>query len=106
MQARQKNCVHSDVHPGASSGQPFARLGTVGEWAKVFAGFDTCVTPALSMTEAVDNEHLAGRGAFVDVDGVAHAAPAPRLSRTMLHTPSPPPKQFTEPMRVLEDWHA
>ena len=34
-------------------------------------GLDACVTPVLSMVEAVDNEHLAERGAFLAVEGVA-----------------------------------
>jgi alpha-methylacyl-CoA racemase len=52
------------------------------EWAKVFEGTDACVAPVLGLSEAVDHPHNVAREAFVEVDGFAQPAPAPRFSRT------------------------
>lgn len=49
-------------------------------WEQVFAGRDACVTPVLSLAEAAHSGELRERGTFVDWDGVAQPAPAPRLS--------------------------
>ncbi|MGA7055682.1 MAG: CaiB/BaiF CoA-transferase family protein [Mycobacterium sp.] len=49
-------------------------------WELVFDGTDACVTPVLSLREAASSAYLSGRGTFVDWDGVAQPAPAPRLS--------------------------
>lgn len=51
-------------------------------WEARFAGTDACVTPVLSMREAADHPANRARGVFVEHDGVAQAAPAPRLSAT------------------------
>ncbi|WP_304412917.1 CaiB/BaiF CoA-transferase family protein [Blastococcus sp. URHD0036] len=52
------------------------------EWAAHFAGSDACVTPVLGLAEAPADPHLAARGSYVDVDGVAQPGVAPRFSRT------------------------
>lgn len=52
------------------------------EWCEVFSGLQACVTPVLSLTEACEHPHLKARQAFVEMDGVAQPAPAPRFSRT------------------------
>jgi alpha-methylacyl-CoA racemase len=52
------------------------------EWAEVFAGRDACVAPILSLDEAPRHPHNVARNTFVEVDGVRHPAPAPRLDRT------------------------
>jgi alpha-methylacyl-CoA racemase len=52
------------------------------EWAEVFEGTDACVAPVLGLSEAVDHPHNVAREAFVEVDGFAQPAPAPRFSRT------------------------
>lgn len=57
-------------------------------WTAVFAGTNACVTPVLSMSEAVDDEHLRARGTLVEIDGVTQSAPAPRFSRTASSKPS------------------
>lgn len=51
-------------------------------WEAVFAGTDACVSPVLTLTEAMADPHNLARGNFVTVDGVVHPAPAPRFSRT------------------------
>jgi alpha-methylacyl-CoA racemase len=50
------------------------------EWAAIFAGTDACVTPVLSFAEAPAHPHNAGRGSYVEADGVRQAAPAPRFA--------------------------
>jgi alpha-methylacyl-CoA racemase len=60
------------------------------EWAEIFATSDACVTPVLTMTEAMADPHLQAREVFVDVDGIAQPAPAPLLSRTPAAPPAAP----------------
>jgi len=62
------------------------------EWAAIFAGTDSCVTPVLSWAEAADSEHLRARDTLIEVDGVLQAAPAPRFSRTPAGRPGRPPQ--------------
>ncbi len=57
------------------------------EWTAVFAGTDACVAPVLAPAEAPDHPHNRARQAFVEVDGHAQPAPAPRFGRT---PPAPP----------------
>jgi len=52
------------------------------DWAALFAGTDACVTPVLSMAEAVDHPHNAARGTFVRHRGISQPAAAPRMSVT------------------------
>ena len=65
------------------------------EWAAVFAGTDACTTPVLTYTEALENEHNAARGIYVDVAGDTGPAPAPRFSATASPTPAQPPREAT-----------
>jgi len=55
---------------------------TQAEWAEVFDGTDACVAPILPIKEAFVHPHIAARGIFVERDGIAQPAPAPRFSRT------------------------
>ncbi|WP_199435401.1 CaiB/BaiF CoA transferase family protein [Qaidamihabitans albus] len=71
---------------------------TMAEWADIFAGTDACVTPVLTYSEALENQHLRDRAVFTQIDGVDQPRPAPRFSRT----PWPEP---TAPERVpAADW--
>lgn len=63
------------------------RTKTRDEWTAIFDGTDACVSPVLSMSEAPAYPHNAERGTFIEVDGVAQPAPAPRYSVTR---PQPP----------------
>ena len=74
------------------------------EWAEVFAGTDACVTPVLSLGEAPQHPHLAGRSTLTPFGGVTQAAPAPRFSRTATAEPSPPSVPGTDTAQVLADW--
>ena len=49
-------------------------------WCDMLEGSDACFAPVLSMTEAVQHPHIAGRGTFVESGGVLQPAPAPRFS--------------------------
>lgn len=52
------------------------------EWAAHFSATDACVTPVLSLTEAINHPQAAERTSFVVRDGVPQAVPAPRFSAT------------------------
>lgn len=71
------------------------------EWVAALAGTDACVTPVLSMSEAVKHPHNAARGTFVDVAGEPQPAPAPRFSRTPAKSPDPAPEVGAHTDEVL-----
>jgi alpha-methylacyl-CoA racemase len=73
------------------------------EWTAVFDGTDACVAPVLSLSEAAANDHpqLAARGTFVNVDGVAQPAVAPRFGPAL---PGRPPGIGEHTKEVLADW--
>ena len=73
------------------------------EWCEVFAGTDACFAPVLNMDEAVDYPHNKLRNAFVDVDGVKQAAPAPRFSRTVSEIQGAPVPAGSDNRRVLSE---
>jgi alpha-methylacyl-CoA racemase len=52
------------------------------EWEQRFAGTDACVTPVLSLGEAMVHPANTARDIFIDHAGVRQAAPAPRFSGT------------------------
>jgi crotonobetainyl-CoA:carnitine CoA-transferase CaiB-like acyl-CoA transferase len=74
------------------------------EWCQLLEGSDACFAPVLDMAEAPRHPHLAARATFVEIDGVAQPAPAPRFSRTQPETPQPPEPPEAE--RALEGWLA
>ena len=66
-------------------GRQFAELfagKTQAEWCALLEGSDACFAPVLSLAEAAQHPHMRQRGVYRDIDGVLHAAPAPRFSRT------------------------
>jgi alpha-methylacyl-CoA racemase len=60
------------------------------ELQALFEGIDACVTPVLSLEEAMCHPHNVARKVFIDVEGSRHNAPAPRFSRTPPATPRAP----------------
>jgi alpha-methylacyl-CoA racemase len=75
-----------------------------GHWAKVFDGTDACVTPVLSFAEVETEPHITERGTFfLDGDNL-EPAPAPRFSRSMPPTPTPPGDKGADTEAVLRDW--
>jgi alpha-methylacyl-CoA racemase len=58
-------------------------------WVAHFAGLDACVSPVLSMGEAMMYSHNLERAAFVDVGGVVQPSPTPQFSESSLPAPLP-----------------
>jgi len=52
------------------------------EWAALFEGVDACVSPVLSLGEAVHHPHNQARGTYIARAGHLQPAPAPRFSET------------------------
>lgn len=50
------------------------------QWTALFEGVDACVTPVLSMAEALEHPHNRARQTFITLGGAAQPAPAPRYS--------------------------
>jgi len=68
------------------------------EWCEIMEGSDVCFAPVLGMAEVARHPHIAHRETFVEVDGIAQPAPAPRFSRTPSGIERPPslPGQHTD----------
>ena len=77
-------------------------------WTQVFTGSDACATPVLSFAEVEDEPHIAERDTFFrfnDSDGDnLEPMPAPRFSRSVLPTPTPPGVPGADTDAVLRDW--
>jgi alpha-methylacyl-CoA racemase len=81
----------------------FARR-TRDEWAETFAGRDACVSAVVGLAEAPRHPHNVERGVFVDVAGVVHPSPAPRLDRTPGEVARPPCYAGQHTDEVLGEW--
>ncbi|NOP99418.1 CoA transferase [Mycolicibacterium fortuitum] len=66
---------------------------TLADWLDTFAGSDACVSPVLTVDEALHDAHNVARSSFISVDGVAQPAPAPKFDRS----PAPPPRPWPAP---------
>lgn len=73
-------------------------------WVKVFEGTEACVSPVLSIAEAMRNAHLWARGSLVELDGVLQPAPVPRFSRTPGAVAGPPVPRGGGGEDALADW--
>ena len=71
------------------------------EWCRRLEGSDACCTPILSFDEAPRHAQAEARGAFVEVDGFAQPAPAPRFARTPASQPRPAPEVGAQTDEVL-----
>ena len=74
------------------------------EWCQIMEGSDVCFAPVLSMEEALRHPHNTARSTFIEVDGVAQPAPAPRFSRTVPEVSGPPPLPGEHNKIALLDW--
>lgn len=72
-------------------------------WEATFADVDACVTPVLDMDEAPRHPHNVARAAFVEVDGAAQPAPAPRFSGTPTGAPSGAPSAGQDTGAILAE---
>jgi alpha-methylacyl-CoA racemase len=78
------------------------RNRTRDEWCTLLEGTDVCFAPVLSFAEAQQHPHNRARGAYVEIDGIAHPAPAPRFSATPAEVGSPPVGVGTQTRELLE----
>jgi alpha-methylacyl-CoA racemase len=74
------------------------------EWCRIMEGSDVCFAPVLSIAEAPKHPHATARQAYVDVDGVTQAAPAPRFSRTPPAVQSAAPARGAHTEQVLDEY--
>jgi alpha-methylacyl-CoA racemase len=74
---------------------------TRAEWEAVFAPLDACVTPVLSMAEAMEYPHNTERDAFVDAHGYVQVAPPVRFGRTPASIGGPTPQPGADNDRIL-----
>ena len=74
------------------------------DWCKIFEGSDACFAPILSMAEASKHPHNLARETFVESNGFAQPAPAPRFSRTKAKIQGPPPQRGEHTEAALADW--
>lgn len=74
------------------------------EWEAIFTDSDACLSPVLTLSEAMTHPHNVARGNFVDRDGVTHPAAAPRFSRTPSSSTAAPPQTISSLDTTLKDW--
>lgn len=74
------------------------------EWVALLEGTDSCVTGVLDFYEAPRHPHHRARGVFLDTDGLAQPAPAPRFSRTPAATPRPASGSVESVAAILASW--
>lgn len=72
------------------------------EWAQWFSGCDACVSPVLSMTEAVAAPHLVSRQTFAPIDGQPMPAPAPLVNGTRASFAEP--SSYAPAAQVIARW--
>ena len=73
-------------------------------WAKVFADSDACVTPVLAFGEVEAEPHATERAMFYQAGDRLQPRPAPRFSRSVPDTPTPPREPGADTESVLPDW--
>jgi alpha-methylacyl-CoA racemase len=76
---------------------------TRAEWEAVFASRDACVTPVLSMAEAMEYPHNTERDAFVEAHGHVQVAPPVRFGRTPAAIGGPTPRPGADNERILAE---
>ena len=74
-----------------------------GEWSRMTAGTDACLTPVLGFDDAAKEAHAVAREAFVEVGGSVQPAPAPRFNRTPGRITSPSPFVGEQTREILAD---
>lgn len=74
------------------------------EWCQIMEGTDVCFAPVLTMSEAAKHPHNVARQTFIEVDGVAQPAPAPRFSRTGAVVAHGPVVAGENTREVLQSW--
>jgi alpha-methylacyl-CoA racemase len=77
---------------------------TRAEWDEILKGSDACYAPVLTMSEAVEDEHIKARNTIIERDGVPQPAPAPRFSRTAAEVQRSAPWPGQQTGEALDDW--
>jgi alpha-methylacyl-CoA racemase len=77
---------------------------TRAEWTAIMEETDICFAPVLRMSEALAHPHNRHRESFVEVDGIAQPAPAPRFLGTPTQIQRPPARIGEHTDAVLKDW--
>jgi len=72
-------------------------------WTGVFDAVDCCVTPVLTMTEAMQQVQLMARDMLVDVDGMPQLSPPYHLSDFILGEATPAPAVGRDSQAILEE---
>ena len=78
------------------------RTRTRAEWCLLLEGTDVCFAPVLTLAEAAAHPHNRARGAWVERDGLAQPAPAPRFSATPGAIGGPPTVAGAHTREILE----
>lgn len=73
------------------------------EWSELFATVDCCVTPVLSMEEALDSDHVKARGMAAKVGGVTQFAPPFGIGGCDLSDARPAPAVGADGESILRD---
>lgn len=84
--------------------QTIFKLRTRDAWVALFEDSDVCVTPVLTLAEAMEHPHHRARGSFIEIQGVQQQAPAPRFSRTAPSKPAAPPDVGADADAVAQEW--
>jgi alpha-methylacyl-CoA racemase len=77
---------------------------TRAEWTEIMQQTDICFAPVLRMSEALRHPHNVSRESFVEIDGIAQPAPAPRFLGTPTRVQRPPARVGEHTDQVLRDW--
>jgi len=77
---------------------------TRAEWCTLLEGSDACFAPVLDLDEAPEHAQNRARSTFVEIDGVAEPAPAPRFSRTVAEIRESHPLLDSEGEAMLGRW--
>ncbi|MGE5493005.1 MAG: CaiB/BaiF CoA transferase family protein [Actinomycetota bacterium] len=73
------------------------------EWTALFAEADCCVTPVLSLEEALDNEQTRARGTVFEADGLRQFAPPMKMSEFDFAVDRPAPKVGEHSAQILAE---
>jgi len=74
------------------------------EWVAIMQDTDICFAPVLRMSEALKHPHNRHRESFVELDGIAQPAPAPRFLGTPTQVQRPPARIGENTDDILGDW--
>ncbi|MCX7172102.1 MAG: CaiB/BaiF CoA-transferase family protein [Proteobacteria bacterium] len=72
-------------------------------WAALFDTVDCCVTPVLTLAEAMHHAQIAARGMLTDVGGMAQFAPPYQFSDFVFEAPQPAPAAGQDSAAILAE---